>query len=211
MNDNVTTTKTATSAADRDEALIAFLDAGTDTDLATWARRHPESAADFAYAATARWAGEPLGVAETPAAYTAESDRVRAIGRETLAAFRATRVPVAVAAPVVDLFRAAKDQGLTPIAFAARLRVPYALCVKLQRRLIAPDSIPATVVREAADALNRRTDEIAAYFRMPPTLALGASYRADSVPTVGEQTTFAEALAADSQTTDEQRAFHGAA
>ena len=113
------------------------------------------------------------------------------------------------AATVRSLVAVAAARGLDAQAVATKLDIPFALFFKLHRRLIAPDSIPQQFLTALADTLGRQADEIAAYLRQPATLAAGSSYRSDDTPTVGEQETFAVALATDPEATDAQKAQWG--
>lgn len=193
---------------DGDEVLTSFAQeyAAGSASLSDWAARYPQYARDFARYAADRWAGETeTSTVQPDAALLA---RVRT-GR--LAAARAAResvvarqaaVPTTALSTLLGVVRA---KGLTPEAVSDTLGIPYALFFKLHRRLIAPDSVPRSFVRALAEAVERTTDEITAYLRQPPTLAAGASYRADDKPTVGEQEAFADALRSDPDSTEAQR------
>ncbi len=178
--------------------LIAFAQAGTDANLADWTGRYPQYARDLVRLAAERWEGP-----NTLAAEDAGADaRMLAIGHAVLN----TRRQEAQAAPLTSLVTAAKARGLDAETVAARLHLPVAYFWKLHRRLFAPDSLPRTLVTEIAQALGSTTDEVAAYLRQQPTLAAGASYRADTSPRVGAREDFAATLAADSELTPAQRA-----
>lgn len=180
------------------------------TDLSAWMARYPAQAREIARLAANGWAGE----ASAPAATEAAATRMRGIG---LAALRACRTEPtsaaeafafsasATAAPMTSLLAAAKAAGLGADGVAGALDLPVALFWKLHRRLIAPDSLPRALVESLADAVNRTLDEVAAYLRMPPQLAAGASYRSDDAPTVGAQESFADALNAEPDATAAQR------
>jgi hypothetical protein len=184
--------------SDRDEALIAFAQAG-GKDLAEWSRRYPALAGDFARYAAERWVGADKAA---PSDVTAVA-HIRQIGLETMRRLRPATATVA--APLTSLLAAATARGLDAEAVAATLDVPYALFFKLHRRLIAPDSVPAKFVASLAETVGRTADEIAGYLRQPPALAAAASYRADDTPTVGAQESFADALRADPEATDAQQ------
>lgn len=202
MNDVITQT-----AAEADEVLSAFAQAGRGADLAAWTRRHPEHARALARLAAA----QRLPVAAEASVNPAADERVRQIGQSVVAAARARAAQVAAAAspprPVLSsLALAAKARALTPNAVAAALDLPVACFWKLHRRLFAPDSLPQTLIAALADLLGQSADEIAAYLRQPPTLAAGASYRADAAPALGAQEPFAAALARDPALTNAGRA-----
>ena len=198
MNTN-NTLNINTHETDGDEILMAFADAGSGADLSEWATRHPAHARDLARFAADRWSETATPVALSLAELRAVA-RLQAVGRGVVGQCQNE------AAPLTSLMAAARERGLEFSALAARCEIPFAVLVKLHRRLIAPASVPAALVQRLADAVGRGADEVAAYLRQPPTLALGASYRADDAPQVGEPETFADALAADAETTDAQKA-----
>lgn len=185
-----------------DAVLIAFSDTPA-ADLADEMRRHPEHARDLVRLSMARWAGDEAAI--VPAAAAAEEARVREIGRNVFRDAR-QKSAAAAAAPLTSLRAAAEARGLDADALAAQLDVPIALFWKLHRCLVAPDSLPRALIKALAGLLNRTESEIAALLSGPPTLAQGASYRADSTPHVAARQTFADALAADPDATDAQRA-----
>lgn len=182
-----------------DEVLTAF--ARTDgANLTEWMNRYPAQARELARFASERWTGED----KTPAQPQAVA-RIREIGLASLQARRtAEAATFATGGALTNLVAAATAKGLDADAVAAKLQVPYALFFKLHRRLIAAESVPASFVRSLADTIGRTVDEVSAYLRQPPTLAAGASYRADDTPTVGAQEDFATALRSDPEATDEQ-------
>ncbi len=186
---------------DADAVVVAFAQE-TGADLGEWIRRYPAYARDLTRAAASRWSGETQQLVE--AADNATTARFREMG---MAALRACRPAPRNAASFAHLLNAAKEKGLEAEALASQLEVPYGLLFKLHRRLLAPDSLPRTLVARLAEAIDRTADEVNAYLRQPPMLAAGASYRADDMPQVGEQESFAEALTTDPETTDVQRSY----
>lgn len=183
-----------------DEVLTAF--ARTDgANLTEWMNRYPAQARELARFAAEQWAGE------SRAAPTEAVARIREIGLASLQARRnaaAEVVTFSAGGALTNLVAAATAKGLDAEAVAAKLQVPYALFFKLHRRLIAAESVPTSFVRSLADTIGRTVDEVSAYLRQPPTLAAGASYRADDTPTVGAQEDFAAALRSDPEATDAQ-------
>jgi hypothetical protein len=129
--------------------------------------------------------------------------RFQAIGLAALAAHRPDLRPAAT--PLTSLLAAVKAAGLTPDEAAQKLDLPVALFWKLHRRLLAPDSVPRALIAALADVVDRTREDIAAFLRMPPQLAAGASYRADAAPVVGAQEAFADALNTEPEATPEQR------
>lgn len=177
------------------DAILTEFAATPEATLAEWTARYPALARDLARLAENRWAGAPAA-SETAAA------RVQAIGLQMLAERRAAQ-----SAPLTSLAAAARTRGWEDETLAAALAIPVGLFWKLQRRLIAPESLPRTLVDRLAVSLGRAADEVTAYLRQPPTLAAGASYRADTAPSLVREgrESFAEALAADPDTTDAMR------
>ncbi|MDX1931301.1 MAG: hypothetical protein SFU56_01725 [Capsulimonadales bacterium] len=180
---------------DEDEVLVRFAQAERP-DLTEWMRRYPAQARDLARFAADRWSDRadtsPDAVAVT---------RVREIGLEVV---RARRKTTAGAIGVNGLMAAAAGRGLDAASVAAALDIPYALFVKLHRRLIAPESIPEKFLKALAETIGRQAEEISAYLRQPPTLA-NQYFRADQKPIVSDPETFADALRDDPESTDEQR------
>ena len=186
-----------------DAILIAFAEAGPDADLAEWTRRYPGHARALARLAADRWGGI------SPAAASVKGDpRIVAIGRDIMAAARASaqQPSPSKGMALTSLLTAARARGLDAGAVAERLGLPVAYFWKLHRRLFAPESLPRTLVAELAAAVGRGAEEVADYLRQPPTLALGASYRSDTAPAVGEREDFAATLAADPDLAPVQRA-----
>lgn len=196
---------TAEQEAQADEVMMDFLDAGPQADTVAWIQRHPAHSRMIARLAADRWAGEPEGALPPTAEDAPALARMDARFDEVRRLVQARRQVTAPVAALSGLLAPAKERGLDTQAFAAKLDVPFAVVIKLHRRLIAPDSIPASFVRSLAECLGRTADDIAAYLRMPPTLAAGASYRADDTPTVAAQELFAEAISSDPDTTDTHR------
>lgn len=192
-----------------DAVLTAFAQAQsapTGAKLSEWTARYPSLARDLARLASQVWAGEER---ETAASDLAA--RYRSIGLATLRAYRPEPKPAQVitfsvaASPVVSLLAAAEAAGKEADDVASLLDLPSALFWKLHRRLIAPDSVPRALIASLADAVGRTTEEIAAYLRMPPQMAAGASFRSDDAPSVGEQESFTDALKREPEVTDTQR------
>jgi hypothetical protein len=207
--DNLFTT--IINEADRDEVLIEFaLSGGSATDTADWISRHPAHASDIALFAADQWVcGKDADALATSNAQTAA---IATVGMDVLRRMRPQMAPVVaptaanvVVRPLNSLLAAAKAQGLDADDAAALLDIPQPLFVKLHRRLIALESIPRDFINALASAVGRTADEIAAYLRQPPTLAAGASFRADDTPTVGTQESFADALRSDPEAMASQR------
>ena len=190
-----------------DAVLTAFAQAQAaqgGAALSEWTARYPAQAKDLARLASEAWAGDEREVSAPDTAA-----RYRAIGMTALRACRPEPKTAPVftfsAAPMASLLAAAQAVGKEADDVAAALNLPSAIFWKLHRRLIAPDSIPRTLIAGLAESVNRTLDEVAAYLRMPPQMAAGASFRSDSAPHLGAQESFADALSAEPEATDAQR------
>lgn len=173
------------------DAILADFVQEKAPDLAVWSAQHPALARDFARVLADR----RFGVAEADAAL---ESRVAATAMGVLRERRS-------AYTAFSLKTAGEGVGLDPDALADALQIPVGLFWKLQRRLIAPTSLPGGFVARIAEVVRRTEDEILAFLRQPPALAAGASYRADAAPTVGEQQAFSAALDEDPDVTEAMR------
>ena len=102
---------------------------------------------------------------------------------------------------LTSLVSAVRAQGLDLETAAQTLDAPEGLLWKLHRRLIAFETIPQAFVARLAESVRRSAEEMSDYLRQPPTLAVGASYRADTAPETRVES-FRDALASDDETTD---------
>jgi hypothetical protein len=190
-----------------DAVLTAFAQAQAAPNgvkLSDWTAQYPAQARDLARLAAQAWAGE-----EREPALPDNASRYHSMALAALRACRPEPVPAPVitfsAAPMTSLLAAAQAADKDAEDVASLLDLPSALFWKLHRRLIAPDSVPRTLINALADAVNRTSDEVMAYLRMPPQLAAGASFRSDDAPSVGQQESFEDALTAEPEVTDAQR------
>ena len=150
--------------ADADDVALAFdraLSAAPEdrTRLKRWTARFPQFADDLLAVAYARAA---LGLTLTGAVEDFAGDAVRV--------------------PLTSLLDDARAQGLSAQDFARRLRLDTPLLTRLNQRLLDAATLPRTLVRSAAEALDRPAGEIIAYLRRPPRLASAAQYRARQAP-----------------------------
>lgn len=192
-----------------DAVLTAFAQAQAmpgGAALGEWTARHPAQARDFARLAAQAWAGREI---EAPAPSVAS--HYQSIGLAALRAYRPEPKPAEVItfsanmAPITSLLAVAEGAGKDADSIASLLDLPSALFWKLHRRLIAPDSVPQTVIASLANAVNRTVDDVASYLRMPPQLAAGASFRSDDTPSAGQQESFEDALQNEPDLTEAQR------
>ncbi len=172
---------------------VAFLDAleaGARPDA--WLRRYPEHAAALIDLAQA-YALEQAAPAPTPAEVAA----VAAIARRTLAAARPE--------PVLGLSARASRAGLTLRALAARVGLGSDVLVKIDRRVVRPETVPGALVRELAAILDCTAAALRAGLQGAAPAAGAAMYHAKQTPAVGQQS-FADAVAASMTTAPEARA-----
>src|SRR5690349_10492028 len=175
------------------ELQLAFLDAlerGERPD--SWLRRYPQHAATLIDLAQAR-ALEEAAAEPNPADVAA----VVAIARRTLAA--------ALPAPVLTLSERASRAGLTLRALAARVGLSSDILVKMDRRVVRPETVPGALVRELATALNSTAAVIRAGLAGSGPVTAGALYHARQAPQVGQQS-FAEAVESSVALAPEARA-----
>jgi hypothetical protein len=163
------------------EIAIAFATTkgATVTDFAT---RYPGSEGILAQVATEKWLG---GTVPTNAD---TNINVRNIGLAMLEARKS--------ALTFTLNQLATEKGLDADSVAERLNLPVALFWKLQRRLIAFETLPATLAPKLGEVLGKTANEIRAYLRLSPQIANGASFKSDTMPEIVQES-FAEALASE--------------
>lgn len=195
-----------------DEILVAFSEAlevsATPATVRDWMARYPAQAKNIARYAAGRLRpggfGQPVFGDASVANAPVSAARLRQIAQAVISSRRAATSVAFSGSPLRSLLDAARERGLEAEQVAARLDVPFGVFVKLHRRLVAPASVPANLCKRLAETIGRTLDEVNAYLAAPPTLATGASYRADSTPTVGEQESFTDALRSDPEVTTAQ-------
>src|SRR4051812_3664421 len=163
------------------EVQLAFLDAlerGERPD--GWLRRYPQHAAALIDLAQARAIEQ-----SAPAPTTADVAAVAAIARRTLAA--------TLPAPALSLGERASRAGLTLRTLAARVGLSSDILVKIDRRVVRPDTVPGALVRELAQALDCTAAAIRAGLAGSGPVTANAMYHSRQAPQVGQQT-FAEAV-----------------
>lgn len=167
-----------------DAIAVAFVQEG-GRDLSAWATRYPEHARTLTQIAAHECFGAPA----------ADDSRVCELGIAALLARRPA---------MTSLVQAAKAEGMDLEETAEELLLPEGMLWKLHRRLVALESVPATLVSRLAETLRRSVDEVRSYLAQPPMLAAGASYRADETPETVQEP-FADALGSDPETTNAMR------
>jgi 23S rRNA A2030 N6-methylase RlmJ len=177
-------------------------------DLEAWVRRYPAYERELVEF-TLNWLRmehAPTPVAEPPATVEAQVQRGMEVVRRLMREAREAEPPPSWV-PIADLVARGESLGLNRQALAAQLGLSGALITKLNRRLIAPASIPAEMITRLAQLLQSAEDAVAAYFQGAPRLAQGAHYRAEKAPAAGNQQDFFAAVANDAAIPADQREY----
>jgi hypothetical protein len=170
-----------TNSNNTEEIAIAFATT-SGASIADFATRYPGTESILAQVATEKWLGGTVPtIADT-------NINVRNTGLALLEARKS--------ALTFTLNQLATEQGLDADGVAEKLKLPVALFWKLQRRLIAFETLPATLAPKLAEVLGKTADEIRAYLRLSPQLANGASFKSDTMPEIVQES-FTEALASE--------------
>jgi hypothetical protein len=164
-----------TSENNTEEIAIEFVTTSGAT-VADFAARYPGSEKIIAAVATENWVGTNAFVADST---------VRSIGLSMLEA-RKSALQFTLNGLVIA-------QGLEAEDVATTLQLPVALFWKLHRRLIAFETLPTQLAGKLADVLGKTTEEIRAYLRLSPQLATGASFKANEMPEITQES-FLDAL-----------------
>ena len=193
-----------------DDVLMAFTEARTAAPddkalLRLWTARYPACAdaliaVDYARFAAGMTLGDTVedGLEDAGAA---------AAGREALAAWRTASAPKP---PLTSLLSDAAARGFDAARLAEVLRLDRLLLGRLEQRLLDAATVPVRLVRQIAQVLERSPDEVASYLRGGPRLAAQAHFRARRAPALSssaERPSFAQALAAGSSLSEEDRAY----
>ena len=174
------------------EVQVAFLAALEQGEPPTvWLHRYPQHAAQLIDLAQAR-ASEARS-RPSPAAVAA----IAVLARRTHAAV--------APGPVLSLNERAKGAGLTLRTLAARVGLSSDILVKIDRRVVRPETVPGSLLRELAAALGCSAAALRAGLAGGGPVTAGALYHARQAPQVGQQT-FAEAVAASVTLAPEARA-----
>ena len=197
-----------------DDVLMAFAaarEAAPDdkTLLRSWTNRYPQ----FADALIAvDYARLMTGMTLTDALDDGPEDaEIMALGREIIQAQRQAAKPHAARPPLTSLVSDAAARGLDAGAVASALRLDRLLLGRLEQRLLDAATLPMSLVRQIAQMLGRSSDEVAAYLRGGPRLAMQAQYRASRAPSLpaseATQLSFAEALQGGQNMSEEDKAY----
>jgi hypothetical protein len=167
-----------------------------------WMASHPQHAAEIMDWHTTTTI---LELAPEPTITEQMNRQTVGIGMNVLAEMRA-KYAVSQTPALVSLAAAAQSRGMTLGKVAASLGLSHALMSKLNNRLLRFESLPSRLVARLAEILEVTVGQVQRYLQQPATLAQGAAYKSDGVPTVAEQTDFADAINADLSMTPEQKA-----
>ncbi len=107
---------------------------------------------------------------------------------------------------IKSLLKEAAALGLSTAVFAKRLRMSVPLVTKLERRQVAPSSIPQQAIASIAEALRRTVELVSVYFDNQPTLAVRASYKSKRAPVATQQDFFA-AVRGDPELSSDDREY----
>lgn len=178
----------------------------------------------------ARASGERGALERLLAAYPQHEDRLLSLALldeavptagtpDALAAARASVTPALTAralqaaslaaaeAVLVGILARGERLGLSARALAAATDVPRDVLVQLDRRLIAPETVPQRLLGRLAATLQTQVESIAAFLAGGPATRVAAYHFAASPPASTAGQSFAEAVAASALATEEQRAY----
>ena len=200
--------RTEETMEDVDDVLLTFSEAreaapDDKTLLRFWTSRYPQFADELIAVDYARLM---TGMTLTDALEDGPEDaEITSLGREIIAKSRQASRP-----PLTSLVSDAAARGLDAGAMASALRLDRLLLGRLEQRLLDAATLPMSLIRQIAQLLGRTTDEVAAYLRGGPRLAMQAQYRARLAPSLSSEATrpsFAEALQGGQNMSEEDQAY----
>jgi len=192
-----------------EDVLHAYLAAASDPNYATlneWVRRYPYYEQELTEFTVARNLLHTLP--EPVVTEQAEAELMnfgKGMIQSLVSTARGTRKQVN--SPLTSLLAAGSAIGLKLPDIAKRTRLSAALVRKLDRRLFRFTTLPREIIEELGRVLKQETNTIARYLQLPPTLAAGASYRAEQAPKLAEAEDFAAALKNDLSISPEDRDY----
>lgn len=190
---------------DRDELYAAWSEdreSATPCPLKEWTSRYPQYALNLA-----QWSVTESLLALTPEPMITPGMEAqsREIGRNVLAETRA-RYEATLPA-LASINATAKANGLSLNALAQSLGLSSRMMQTIDMRQLRFETIPARLFTQTAAKLEVSAAQVRNYLQFnPATLAQGVAYKSNGVPQVGEQKDFAEAVQADLNMTDAQKA-----
>lgn len=181
--------------------------------------------------------GDSDALARLTAAYPQYEDRLLAfalldaavptvVSPQELAVVRAAVTPALTRRALAAAFAGAEAQpvaalagilaqgeavGLSARALATAVDLPRDLLLQLDKRLIAPRSVPQRCLARLASTLQTSVEALQTFLAGGAAVRVAAYNFAPAPPQAGEQETFAAALAGSALATDEQRAYWQAA
>lgn len=196
---------------DIDSILAAYADAARSpggTRLEEWVRRYPQHERALVEFAVYDYVFEH-GRTFEETAVERESlflSRAQAVRERLMAASGLTAVGASTSA-MQSMLDSAKERGLSAAELAQRLQLGVSFIVKLERRLIRPESLPRKLIADLAQVLGCTYADVATYLQRPPTLSPQASYRASRAPRLAGQEEFEAALEASRDMTEAQKSY----
>jgi hypothetical protein len=184
------------------EELILTHERGDPTALARLTEKHPEFEHQLtAYAVADESLSAPLSQSQLAAVVALDTPELR---DRALAAARGGHAEEHSPA-IAGIFARAATVGLDARQLAAATDLPRDVLVKLDRRLIALSSVPKRCLAVIADALQINAAAVQLFLAGGPGARVAAYNYAAAPPNVGQQDTFASALASSTLATREQQ------
>ncbi len=169
--------------------------------IRAWMDRFPTYAHEIGDFAAAWILAETLP--ENPETAAIPAERWHEFGRRAYERAVAETQAKYMPTPLTSLSDAAKAEGLTPGELAKRVGLSRALLGGIDQRIIV--GVPERMVDRLAATLRRSRDAVAAYLKLPPTLAASNAYKAEKPPTLKQTMTFDEAVRADSNLSPDEK------
>lgn len=181
------------------DAFLADAPEATPKQVAAWIGRYPQFQRELT-----EFAASLGAMRHQPAAADAveREDELFALGQDVLRDLLPTRQE----SPLADLVTYAQARGVSARDLAARLGLSVPIVMKLHRRLLRAESLPQELIEALAKVLGTSQRRVFEYLQQPPALAVGAHYRAEQAPVLGEQQDFAAAVRTDRSLSEEDRA-----
>lgn len=107
--------------------------------------------------------------------------------------------------PLESIVARVGELELVPESLGVQLNLTADIILKLERRILAPDSIPDVLVDRMATVLYCGKSQLRTFLSKPPAQPMGAWYHAERSPEGATQQTFAEAVRASRMMTAEQK------
>jgi len=169
----------------RDELLAEYLALAADNRDARleWIVQHPEYADDAAHISMVESLADGLEATRDERGAVGALRTSDAAQAARLTEFmRLNTVPARHTGLEGGIFTAARAAGHVPARLASAMGLGLSVLARMDRRLLAPDSVPRRVLVALSRALAVSVGDLQAYLALPPTLSPRASYRAYTSP-----------------------------